>query len=333
MMTPRGIIKPAALTFLALAALSILSLCVGTIFIPPHKVAAAIAGKITGVETEFSMLLISIRLPRLLTALFVGAALAGSGSIFQSLIRNPLGDPYLIGVSSGAALGMITAQSLSLVGTIAGLPIAAIVGGTAAVIVVYLLSKSGGKVHTTRLILAGIVVSAFLSASAMFILSRSDSTTVQGITFWMMGDMGNNSISEILGLAPLLFAIIAVVFLLSGKINVIMLGDDLAAQMGIPVETIKVVSLVAASILTGLAVAAAGVIGFIGLIVPNLVRYIWGSDFRFNFLFSTLAGALLLLMADIIVRLVSPVSEIPVGVITALIGAPFFINLLIKSKD
>jgi iron complex transport system permease protein len=332
-MTPKGIIKPATLIILVLTALSILSLCIGTVFIPPHKVATAIAGKITGVETEFSMLLISIRLPRLLTALFVGAALAGAGSIFQGLIRNPLGDPYLIGVSSGAALGMIAARSLNLSGAIAGLPIAAIAGGTAAVIVVYILSKSGGKVHTTRLILAGIVVSAFLSASAMFILSRSDSTTVQGITFWMMGDMGNNSISEILGLAPLLFAIIAIVFLLSGKINVIMLGDDLAAQMGISVESIKIASLIAASLLTGLAVAAAGVIGFIGLIVPNLARYIWGSDFRLNFLFSTLAGALLLMMADIIVRLVSPVSEIPVGVITAFIGAPFFINLLIKSKD
>jgi len=332
-MTPKGIIKPAALTILALLALSILSLCIGTVFIPPHKVAAAIAGKITGMETEFSMLLISIRLPRLLTALLVGAALAGAGSIFQGLIRNPLGDPYLIGVSSGAALGMIAARSLNLSGAIAGLPIAAIAGGTAAVLVVYLLSKSGGKVHTTRLILAGIVVSSFLSASAMFILSRSDSTTVQGITFWMMGDMGNNSISEILVLAPLLFVVIAVVFLLSGKINVIMLGDDLAAQMGIPVESIKIISLIAASLLTGLAVAAAGVIGFIGLIVPNLTRYIWGSDFRLNFILSTLAGALLLLIADMIVRAVSPVSEIPVGVITALIGAPFFINLLIKARD
>jgi iron complex transport system permease protein len=332
-MTPKGIIKPAALTILVLLALSILSLCVGTIFIPPNKVAAAFTGKITGMETEFSMLLISIRLPRLLTALFVGAALAGAGSIFQGLIRNPLGDPYLIGVSSGAALGMIAARSLNLPGAIAGLPIAAIAGGTAAVIVVYILSKSGGKVHTTRLILAGIVVSAFLSASAMFILSRSDSTTVQGITFWMMGDMGNNSLPDILGLAPLLIVVIAAVFMLSGKINVIMLGDDLAAQMGIPVESIKIISLVAASLLTGLAVAAAGVIGFIGLIVPNLARYIWGSDFRLNFILSTLAGALLLLIADMIVRVVSPVSEIPVGVITALIGAPFFINLLIKARD
>jgi len=332
-MTPKGIIKPAVLIILALATLSILSICIGTVFIPPHKVAAAIAGKITGLETEFSTLLISIRLPRLLTALLVGAALAGAGSIFQGLIRNPLGDPYLIGVSSGAALGMIAARSLNLSGAIAGLPIAAIAGGTAAVLVVYLLSKSGGKVHTTRLILAGIVVSSFLSASAMFILSRSDSTTVQGITFWMMGDMGNNSISEILVLAPLLFVVIAVVFLLSGKINVIMLGDDLAAQMGIPVESIKIISLIAASLLTGLAVAAAGVIGFIGLIVPNLTRYIWGSDFRLNFILSTLAGALLLLIADMIVRAVSPVSEIPVGVITALIGAPFFINLLIKARD
>jgi iron complex transport system permease protein len=228
---------------------------------------------------------------------------------------------------------MVAARSLNLPGAIAGLPIAAIAGGTAAVIVVYILSKSGGKVHTTRLILAGIVVSAFLSASAMFILSRSDSTTVQGITFWMMGDMGNNSLTDILGLAPLLFVVIAVVFMLSGKINVIMLGDDLAAQMGVPVESIKIISLIAASLLTGLAVAAAGVIGFIGLIVPNLARYIWGSDFRLNFILSTLAGAFLLLIADMIVRVVSPVSEIPIGVITALIGAPFFINLLIKARD
>lgn len=332
-MTPKVIIKPVLLTILALAVLSVLSLCIGTVFISPLTAASGLIGKLTGVENEFSMLLVSIRLPRLLTALIVGSALAGAGSIFQGLIRNPLGDPYLIGVSSGAALGMIAARSLNLPGTIAGLPIAAIVGGTAAVIVVYSLSKSGGKVHTTRLILAGIVVSAFLSASAMFILSRSDSATVKGITFWMMGDMGNNSLSDIIGLAPLLLAVLLIVFLLSGKINVIMLGDDLAAQMGIPVEGIKIISLIAASLLTGLAVAAAGVIGFIGLIVPNLARYIWGSDFRLNFILSALCGALLLLIADVIVRVVSPVSEIPVGVITALIGAPFFVNLLLKARD
>jgi iron complex transport system permease protein len=332
-MTPSSILKPVVFITLVLIVISLFSICIGTIFIPPYKAIAAVTSYISGNETEFSNLLVSIRIPRLLTALFVGAALAGAGSIFQGLIRNPLGDPYLIGVSSGAALGMIIARSFSLSGTFAGLPIAAIIGGASAIIVVYQLAKTGGKVHTTRLILAGVVVSAFLSASAMFILSRADSTTVQGITFWMMGDLGNNTLFNILSLSPLLFAIIALIFLLSGKINVIMLGDDLASQMGIPVERIKVVSLIAASLLTGIAVSAAGVIGFIGLIVPNLARYVWGSDFRLNFILSTLTGALLLLSADVIVRIVSPVSEIPVGVVTALIGAPFFINLLIKARD
>lgn len=332
-MTPSKIYKPVILLFLALITVSLLSICIGTVFIPPNKALSALFSHISGLNTAFSDLLISIRIPRLLTAIFVGAALAGAGSIFQGLIRNPLGDPYLIGVSSGAALGMIIARSFSLTGTFAGLPIAAIIGGTAAIIVVYQLSKTGGKVHTTRLILAGVVVSAFLSASAMFILSRADSTTVQGITFWMMGDLGNNTLSNILSLAPLLIIIIIVIFLISGKINVIMLGDDLASQMGIAVERIKVASLIAASLLTGIAVSAAGVIGFIGLIVPNLTRYIWGSDFRLNFILSTLAGSLLLLAADVLVRIVSPVSEVPVGVVTALIGAPFFINLLVKARD
>lgn len=328
-MTLARILKPVFLASVILAAISLLSLCVGTVFIPPQKILAALFGH----AAEHTDVLLSLRVPRLLTALLVGAALAGAGSIFQGLIRNPLGDPYLIGVSSGAALGMIIFRSLNLSGTIAGLPIAAIIGGAAAVVVVYQLAKTGGKVHTTRLILAGVVVSAFLSASGMFILSRADSATVQGITFWMMGDLGNNTISDIAMLGPLLLAVIIIMVSISGKMNVIMLGDDLASQMGIPVEKIKIFSLIAASFLTGIAVSAGGVIGFIGLIVPNLARLIWGSDFRLNFILSVLTGASLLLIADISVRVVSPVSEIPVGIVTALLGAPFFIKLLMKARD
>jgi iron complex transport system permease protein len=263
----------------------------------------------------------------------VGAALAAAGAIFQSVIRNPLGDPFLLGVSSGAALGMVLAMSLGIGGYLAGIPIAALVGGLTAILVVYILAKSGGKIHTTRLILAGIVVSSYGSALTMLILARSESATVRGITFWMMGDLSYHGLSDLAMLFPMAAIIIFIIFTFSGKLNVLILGDDVARQLGLPVEFLKLIAIFAASLLTGLAVAAAGVVGFVGLVVPNLVRFIWGSDFRMNFILSTFSGALLVSGADIIVKLITPVSQLPIGIVTALIGAPFFIYLLVSARD
>ncbi len=326
------IVKPVLILVALIVLLSLFSLCTGTVWISPGEILSAVtqSESSTAVRTD---IILRLRIPRLLTAFLVGIALAAAGSIFQSIIRNPLGDPFLLGVSSGSALGMVVSASLGIGGMLAGIPVAGILGGLTAIFVVYFLSKRGGKVHTTRLILAGIVVSSYTSALTMLILARSESVTVQAITFWMMGDLSYHDSGTIIPLLIISSAICAFVILISGRINVLMQGDDVARQLGINIETLKIAAIFAASLLTGVAVAAAGVIGFVGLIVPNLVRYKWGSDFRKNFILSSLAGVLLLVVADIVVKLISPVSQLPIGIVTALAGAPFFIYLLARSKD
>ncbi|MBN2134692.1 MAG: iron ABC transporter permease [Acidobacteria bacterium] len=330
-MNLKNIYKPFILLTLLMLAVFYFSLCIGELSFNPVEVFRMLF--LNGGENLSRDILLLIRLPRLLTAVLVGAALAAAGSIFQTIIQNPLGDPYIIGVSSGAALGMVLMATFGIGGELLGLPVAAILGGMTAVLTVFILAKRGGKVRTTRLILAGIVVSAYFSALTMFLLSQAKSTTVQGITFWMMGDLGYQTLDKLIYYFPLILFVIIIQFLLSGKVNILILGDDTAKQLGINVERMKIISILIASFLTGMAVAIAGVIGFIGLVVPNFVRSVWGSDFRLNFTFSVLCGGILVLLADLAVRIITPVSQVPVGIVTALIGAPFFINLLLKAKD
>jgi len=273
-------------------------------------------------------IILSIRFPRVFLGALIGAALAVAGSIFQALIRNPLGDPYILGVSSGSVLGSVIGLSLGLGATFLGAQLSSFAGALIAIVIVYKVACIGGKIHTTRLILAGVIISAFFSAIAMFIFSLSESSTVKGILFWMMGDLSSQSMSNILGVAPSIFIGIILLYLLSGKLNLIMVSEENALQLGVNVERAKKVSFLLCSFITGAAVAVSGAIGFIGLVVPNIVRFIWGADLRIHIPISAIAGAALLMMSDTLARTLMSPAEPPVGVITAAIGAPLFIYLL-----
>lgn len=288
----------------------------------------AFLGNNSSVQNVASRIILSIRLPRVLLGALIGAALAVAGSIFQALIRNPLGDPYILGVSSGAVLGSVIGLSLGLGATFLGAQLSSFAGALIAIVIVYKVACLGGKIHTTRLILAGVIISAFFSAIAMFIFSLSESSTVKGILFWMMGDLSSQSLRNVLAVAPSIFIGMVLLYFLSGKLNLIMVSEENALQLGVEVERVKKASFLLCSFITGAAVAVSGAIGFIGLVVPNIVRFIWGADLRLHLPLSAIVGAALLMVSDTLARTLLSPAELPVGVITAAIGAPLFIYLL-----
>ena len=288
----------------------------------------SLLGKSFPDQDVVSRIILSIRLPRVLLGALIGAALAVAGSLFQALIRNPLGDPYILGVSSGSVLGSVIGLSLGMGATFLGAQLSSFAGALIAIVIVYNVACIGGKIYTTRLILAGVIISAFFSAIAMFIFSISESSTVKGILFWMMGDLSSQSLSSVLAVAPSIFIGMVLIYLLSGKLNLIMVSEENALQLGVDVEKVKKASFLLASFITGAAVAVSGAIGFIGLVVPNMVRLLWGADLRLHLPLSAIAGAALLMVSDTLARTLMSPAELPVGVITAAIGAPLFIYLL-----
>ncbi|HDS62667.1 MAG TPA: iron ABC transporter permease [Methanofollis liminatans] len=267
------------------------------------------------------MLLFDVRLPRVLAALLVGAGLAVAGAAMQGLFKNAMADPYIIGTSSGGALG----ASLSIVlFTGFGLPVFAFVGATASTVLVYLISRRNGRVAVETLLLSGIAVSMFLSAFLSFIMYMSGKSLHQ-IMFWLMGGFWNISWSDVwIGL--LLLPACLVLFLFARDLNVISIGEEDAVHLGVDVEKLKFALLLLSSFITGIAVSVAGSIGFIGLIVPHLMRILVGPDHRILIPSAMMAGAALLVWADTLVRILP--TEIPVGIVTSFFGAPFFIYLL-----
>jgi iron complex transport system permease protein len=268
-----------------------------------------------------SMLLFDVRLPRVLAALLVGAGLAVAGTAMQGLFKNAMADPYIIGTSSGGALGAAIAI-VFFAGM--GLPVFAFVGATASTILVFLISRRDGRVAVETLLLSGIAVSMFLSAILSFIMYLSGSSLHQ-IMFWLMGGFWNISWDDV-WVALSIPAGCLVLFVFARDLNVISLGEEDAVHLGVDVERLKVVLLLLSSFITGIAVSVAGAIGFIGLITPHVMRLLIGPDHRFLIPAAMMAGAVLLLWADTLARTMP--SEVPVGIVTSFFGAPFFIYLL-----
>ena len=274
------------------------------------------------------IIVLHIRLPRVMLAALVGAALAVAGGIYQALIRNPLGDPYILGVSSGAVLGSVIGLISGMGGNWLGTQGSAFMGAIVAIIVVYNVAKTGGRINTMKLILAGVIVSAFFSGITMFLFSTASGSTITNILFWMMGDLSTQPLGTIWRIAPLVLGIMGLLYLLSGELNLVMVSEENALQLGVNVERVKKGAFLLASLLTGAVVSVSGAIGFIGLIVPNMVRLLWGADLRYHLPLTALSGAGFLVLSDTLARLVLAPTELPVGVITAAFGAPFFIYLL-----
>jgi iron complex transport system permease protein len=264
-----------------------------------------------------------------------GMALGGSGAAYQGLFRNPLADPYLIGVASGAGLGAVIAMSIHWPYTFWGLmavPMAAFLGALLTVTVVYMLARVGQTVPTTTLILAGVAVSAFTTALMTIIMLRSEGELRRAMS-WLMGGSIQLGWSSIWAMLPFLVIGLGVLSLSGHVLNVLQFGDDQAQQLGINVTRVKKILLAAASLATAAAVAFTGIIGFIGLIVPHMMRLWFGVDYRRLIPLSIIGGATALLISDVLARVLLSPQEIPVGVITALAGAPFFLWILSRTKN
>lgn len=325
-------------TLLLLAGALLLSIAVGSVLVPLPALAGLLwpfsSASSDPANAIYATIVYSLRLPRTALMALCGAALAGSGGAYQGLFRNPLADPYMIGVASGAGLGAVIAMSVDWPYTTLGLaavPLAAFIGALLTVLVVYELARVGRTVPTTNLILAGVALSSFATALTSFLMINATGELRRALV-WLLGG------STLTGWGPVLAAIPYIVIglgalLTSGHaLNVLQFGDEQAQQLGLPVQRVRLVVVIAATLSTAAAVSFAGLIGFVGLIVPHLVRLIWGADYRRLLPISMIGGAAFLLAADVLARVVMSPQELPVGIITALVGAPFFLWVLRRSK-
>ncbi len=300
------------------------ALAVGDASIPLRDIIATVRG-LADDQTRF--IILELRLPRTMVAALVGAALAGAGAIFQSLLRNPLADPFVLGISGGAATAaviVITAGFTAFIPT----PVAAFLGALAAMALVYGIGRSQGRLNTQSLLLAGVIANAFFTAVILFVLALADPTTLMRAYHWMMGHLAATGWQDLKYLIPFIVAAAVIVLWDARRIQLIQLGPETAWHLGVDVTSVERRMLFASCLLTASAVASAGMIGFVGLITPHIVRRLFGSDFRILFPMSMISGASLLMISDTIARTVLAPGELPVGVLTAAMGAPLFLFLL-----
>ena len=291
-----------------------------------------VLGRWDEIPSEFKLVVFGLRLPRIALGILVGAALSTAGAGFQALLRNPLADPYVLGVSSGAALGAM----LSLIvapHTVGAIQFAAFVGAAATIAAVYFLGRRGGQLDSATLLLAGIVAASFLSAIIIFLLTMVTGTELRSMTFWLMGDLtAPPPTTNVIGWFGFLFLIFVVaagaMYTTSSDLNLILTGEQEARHLGVNVNRVKIVVYVAASVLTGLAVSVSGAIGYIGLLVPHVMRMLFGTDYRLLIPTSAIGGAIVIVLADTLARTVVAPTQLPVGAMTALAGAPVFIYLM-----
>lgn len=280
-------------------------------------------------------IIILLRLPRVLLAGLVGAGLALAGTTFQGLFRNSMADPYVIGVSSGAALGAVCAMLLQSVlhFTLSmAIPLFAFVFAVLTILLVYQLACTSGKAPVMTLLLAGVAVSSLLSSLVSLLMFFSGSQLHQ-VVFWLMGGLSGRGWNYVYMFIPYGILGAGIMFLYARELNAMLLGEEPAQQLGIEVEKVKRRLLIAAALLTGAAVSVSGLIGFIGLIIPHMVRIMVGPDHRLLLPNVAVLGALVLILADLLARICMAPDELPVGIVTALFGAPFFIYLLRKQKN
>ena len=326
--------------FILLVAVVILAAALGSVQIPFLTTSSILISKLPLIELTpnwtgaLETIVLEIRLPRVLLAGLVGAALATAGATYQGLFRNPLADPYLIGVAQGAALGAVIGFLLPSTWHGAGfgiIPLLAFSGALVSTAIVYSLARVGKTLPVTTLILAGVALGALLGSIVSYLIISSGER-MHSIIFWLMGSFSLSQWSEAKIVLPYVLLGIVIILLYARSLNLMQLDEEQAQQLGINVERLKLVLLAAATLITAAAVSFVGIIGFVGIIIPHAVRLIWGADHRFLLPLSVLTGAIFLILADLIARTVLAPTEIPIGVITALCGAPFFLYLLRRRK-
>jgi iron complex transport system permease protein len=323
--------------------LAIVSLFLGTANIRFIDVFKILASSLPGLKNYFSVegissgtitIILKLRLPRAILALLTGAGLAAIGSTMQSLFRNPMAEPGILGISSGAGLGATIAIIIGSTDTVFGIGItsaAAFVGALITVMIVYNISRMGSRVSQTVLILAGMAVS-FMNSAIIQLLMIFRRDRMDYIMLWTMGSFSSPGWNKIIILFPFIVVGLTLILMYARHLNVISTGEEAAKSLGIDVERTKKIVLTVCSVVTAACVATSGIIGFVGLIIPHVLRLLVGSDQRNLLPFSIVGGAAFLVICDTLARIVAPPGEIPVGAITAVFGSPFFITLLVKGK-
>jgi iron complex transport system permease protein len=304
--------------------------------IPPGTIAALAVGWIPFLHVPHvwsdtqATIVLQVRLPRTLTAVLAGAALSAAGTTFQGIFRNPLADPAVVGVSSGAALGAIVAMLFPLDLAYFGfslVSLAAFAGALLAVVAVYALARAGGRLPVTTLLLAGFAVSAALNAVTTLVMSLTAGGRLEGMFVWLLGGLGNSTPDQLAVAAALVCAGVLPLWALGRELNALALGDEGAMHLGLNPAHIRLLFIACGALIAAVAVALCGIIGFVGLVVPHMARLLFGPDNRLLLPAATVLGGIFLTGVDAIARAASPVT-LPIGVITALIGAPLFLLLL-----
>lgn len=320
--------------------LSLLSLATGAVPLPVGRVAALLLTSRDAADPATArdlVIVTDIRLPRTLVGLLVGAALATSGAILQGLFRNPLADPALLGVSSGSAVAAACVIVLGHRFTAAAgpipfaiLPVAAFVGALGATSLLYAIGTRRGRTSVATMLLAGVALAALAGAATGLLAFASDDRQLRDLSFWTLGSLGGASWTRLAVVAPPILAVVLLAPLLARALNAFLLGEADAFHLGVPVERVKRLAILGVAVAVGSAVAVAGLVGFVGLVVPHALRLAIGPDHRRLLPASALLGGALLLAADMAARVVAAPAELPIGIVTALIGAPYFLWLLLR---
>ena len=333
---------PAAVLLPALAALVVvaflLGVGIGAVGIAPVQVLAIVAGHAgvdLGIEytRQEDAIVWAIRLPRVILAVLVGAALSVSGAALQGLFRNPLADPGLIGVSSGAALGATTSVALGLnVLGVVTLPVFAFLGGVGTAVVVYAVARHNGRTEVVTLVLTGITLNTFAGAGTAMLTYVADDQQLRAVVFWSLGSLGGATWTSVGTAVPFVAVGLALALRWGKALNLLVLGEREARHLGVDTERVRLELIALTALMTGAAVAFAGVVGFVGLIVPHLIRLLAGPNHRLLLPASALGGAALLLLADLAARTMVSPAELPLGVLTAFLGGPFLLFLMLRTR-
>ena len=333
----RSVILSSALVLILIAAVMV-SAVIGQLQIGAIEVVGSLL-KWMGISTSWApsdpvveATLQVVRFPRIVTALAVGAALAVAGALMQAVFGNPLAEPGVVGVSSGAALGASTAIVFGISAGGGGVALLAFLGGLGATLLVYAVARAGGRTEVVTLLLTGIAINAFAQAGLAFVLFLADTASREQIVFWQLGSLAGSVWSEVAIVVPVLILGTIVAVLLASQLDLLALGERNARHLGVDVEALRIIAIVLVALLTGVAVAFAGIIAFVGLVVPHIIRMALGPAHRGLLVASAVGGGALLAIADLLTRTLVAGADLPIGMLTALVGGPFFFGLLYQQR-
>jgi iron complex transport system permease protein len=325
-LTPSRVFRLSLVMALVLLLVGAASLLLGTAEVPFRKFLALVSGTLNP-DDPARLIILKIRLPRIILAGLAGFSLALGGVVFQALLRNPLADPFILGVSSGSAFGAIIGILLGFTFAV-GIPLMSFAGALLTVYLVLALGTRKMGMESSTILLTGVILNAFFTAVIMFFISIATDSRLHTMLFWLYGDLSQSRYAPLIILTPALIVASVILFSFAKELNLITTGEEIALQLGVDVEKAKKTCLVLVSLVIGLVVSFSGLIGFVGLIVPHMARMAFGSDHRLLIPVASLGGAAFLIAADTLARVLISPGEVPVGVITAFMGAPFFLYLL-----